>query len=318
LKKALKDIWCTNNQQDSFEFALALLDHMDNCLPESMKPFAGKFRQTLCCKKCLNKSVKKENFYTLNLPLMHKNTHRVESNADEDDKENKMVEEKEKIVQDEDQNYSLESLVDNFCSKENMILEHKLFCNSKECADTFQDGEKIVQIEEAPNILLVNIAYFEYDKASNSRKKIYKKKVSYEEVFVLPVHPDEFRTEYVTYSLYGVIVHSGSSCHSGHYFAYAKCSQMQGDKNLWYKLNDARTSEVSGFGSFASEIADPSSSDVAYMLFYVKEGFTVNLHEELSELKKQVECEDIQLLKLAHSRQFAAKKKKRTKMRKRN
>lgn len=37
------------------------------------------------------------------------------------------------------------------------------------------------------------------------------------------------------YSLYGVLVHSGSSTHSGHYFCYVRTSN-----NMWYTLDDNR------------------------------------------------------------------------------
>lgn len=37
----------------------------------------------------------------------------------------------------------------------------------------------------------------------------------------------------VHYSLYGVLVHSGYSTHSGHYYCYVRTSN-----NMWYTLDD--------------------------------------------------------------------------------
>lgn len=37
----------------------------------------------------------------------------------------------------------------------------------------------------------------------------------------------------VRYSLYGVLVHSGYSTHSGHYYCYVRTSN-----NMWYTLDD--------------------------------------------------------------------------------
>jgi len=39
----------------------------------------------------------------------------------------------------------------------------------------------------------------------------------------------------VKYSLYGVLVHSGFSTHSGHYYCYVRTSN-----NMWYTLDDTR------------------------------------------------------------------------------
>lgn len=41
------------------------------------------------------------------------------------------------------------------------------------------------------------------------------------------------------YSLYGVLVHSGHSVHSGHYFAFVK-----GPNGLWHQLDDNHVSQV--------------------------------------------------------------------------
>ena len=43
--------------------------------------------------------------------------------------------------------------------------------------------------------------------------------------------------EPVMYKLYGVLVHSGYSCNSGHYYCYVK-----GSNSMWYEMNDNRVS----------------------------------------------------------------------------
>ena len=42
------------------------------------------------------------------------------------------------------------------------------------------------------------------------------------------------------YSLYGVLVHSGHSVHSGHYYAFVKAPN-----GLWHQLDDNHVSQVS-------------------------------------------------------------------------
>ena len=46
------------------------------------------------------------------------------------------------------------------------------------------------------------------------------------------------------YSLYGVLVHSGHSVHSGHYFAFVKAPN-----GLWHQLDDNHVSQVRSIAS---------------------------------------------------------------------
>ena len=41
----------------------------------------------------------------------------------------------------------------------------------------------------------------------------------------------------VVYKLYAVLVHSGFSCNSGHYYCYVKAAN-----GIWYEMNDSRVS----------------------------------------------------------------------------
>ncbi|XP_033367694.1 ubiquitin carboxyl-terminal hydrolase 42-like [Parus major] len=58
------------------------------------------------------------------------------------------------------------------------------------------------------------------------------------------------------YSLYAVLVHSGYSCHEGHYFCYTKASN-----GLWYQMDDESV-EVRGI--------DTALGQQAYLLFYAR------------------------------------------------
>ena len=46
-----------------------------------------------------------------------------------------------------------------------------------------------------------------------------------------------FQLDPVMYKLYGVLVHAGYSCNSGHYYCYVK-----GSNGMWYEMNDNRVS----------------------------------------------------------------------------
>lgn len=43
----------------------------------------------------------------------------------------------------------------------------------------------------------------------------------------------------VNYQLYGVLVHSGMSCNSGHYYCYIKAPNQ-----TWYCMNDSHVSSI--------------------------------------------------------------------------
>uniref|UniRef100_A0A3B1JQE2 USP domain-containing protein n=1 Tax=Astyanax mexicanus TaxID=7994 RepID=A0A3B1JQE2_ASTMX len=68
------------------------------------------------------------------------------------------------------------------------------------------------------------------------------------------------------YGLYAVLVHSGFSCHAGHYYfnLYMKCVLLllfQASNGQWYQMNDASVS-VSDIRSVLNQ--------QAYLLFYVR------------------------------------------------
>jgi hypothetical protein len=82
----------------------------------------------------------------------------------------------------------------------------------------------------------------------------------------------------VTYQLYGVIMHSGRSAHHGHYYAYARPAHFlpetgEADETAggegWYLFNDSLVQRTT-YRAF-SAISQKFSSDVPYLLFYVRE-----------------------------------------------
>ena len=59
------------------------------------------------------------------------------------------------------------------------------------------------------------------------------------------------------YDLYAVIVHEGSSTHSGHYYSYVRGFERD---NLWYKCNDSIVTKLDGI--------EAALNKQAYILFY--------------------------------------------------
>lgn len=59
------------------------------------------------------------------------------------------------------------------------------------------------------------------------------------------------------YNLYGVVVHDGMSCNSGHYYAFVKAAN-----GIWYSMNDSSVMQV----SLTTVLKQP-----AYILFYQRD-----------------------------------------------
>ncbi|KAM4525037.1 ubiquitin carboxyl-terminal hydrolase 42 [Odontesthes bonariensis] len=106
-------------------------------------------------------------------------------------------------------------------------------------------------IHRSPNVLTLSLKRF----ANFTGGKITKD-VKYPEFLDLRPFLSQSQGEPQIYGLYAVLVHSGFSCHAGHYFCYIKASNGQ-----WYQMNDSSVS-VSDIRSVLNQ--------QAYVLFYIK------------------------------------------------
>ena len=112
--------------------------------------------------------------------------------------------------------------------------------------------------------------------------------------------------EKMNYELTGILIHSGASLQSGHYYSFIKDQK----ENKWYKFNDSNISEYDidndlekeCFGNIDSKINQYGKG--AYLLFYTKQECidSYKNHEEnivINEnLLKKVDCENIEFIKL--------------------
>ncbi|XP_012705388.2 LOW QUALITY PROTEIN: ubiquitin carboxyl-terminal hydrolase 42 [Fundulus heteroclitus] len=112
-------------------------------------------------------------------------------------------------------------------------------------------ASKRFTIHRSPNVLTLSLKRF----ANFTGGKITKD-VKYPEYLDLRPFMSQSQGEPQIYGLYAVLVHSGFSCHAGHYFCYIKASNGQ-----WYQMNDSSVS-VSDIRSVLNQ--------QAYVLFYIK------------------------------------------------
>ncbi|XP_069825824.1 ubiquitin carboxyl-terminal hydrolase 35 isoform X2 [Dendropsophus ebraccatus] len=193
---------------------------------------------------------------------------------------------------------TLSDLINHFLCPEMLTEDNKYRCET--CA-SLQDAEKVVELSTGPQYLILTLLRFSFDLKAMRRRKILDN-VQIPLILKLPVHINPHRTENVciesssrsisanahqstTYDLCTVIVHSGLSSESGHYYCYSRdCMDKDGhkpasagikkfasDKHLdmeiqWYLFNDTRVS----FSSFesVSNVTSFFPKDTAYVLFY--------------------------------------------------
>ncbi|KPP77196.1 ubiquitin carboxyl-terminal hydrolase 36-like [Scleropages formosus] len=84
-------------------------------------------------------------------------------------------------------------------------------------------------VHRASNILTLSLKRF-----ANFRGGKITKDVSYPEFLNIRPFMSQNTGDPVMYGLYAVLVHSGYSCHAGHYYCYIKASNGQ-----WYQMNDS-------------------------------------------------------------------------------
>ncbi|KAI4880507.1 hypothetical protein NFI96_012349 [Prochilodus magdalenae] len=112
-------------------------------------------------------------------------------------------------------------------------------------------ASKRFTIHRSSNVLTVSLKRF----ANFNGGKIAKE-VRYSEYLDMRPFMSQCHGEPQLYGLYAVLVHSGFSCHAGHYFCYVKASNGQ-----WYQMNDSSVS--------TSDIRSVLNQQ-AYLLFYIR------------------------------------------------
>ncbi|XP_071510553.1 ubiquitin carboxyl-terminal hydrolase 38-like [Diadema antillarum] len=220
----------------------------------------------------------------------------------------------------------LEDLLKHYLTPERLVKENRYHCNK---CQSLQDAEKSLEITAAPEILIVTLLRFSYDVKLHRRCKILED-VRYPQMLHLEVADSESecsadgshggpctkrtrqnsvgtahcstereRARTIPYMLSAVIVHSGMSSESGHYYCYAcddvdehvqlwrrrmqsrrKSDEDGGDEerkkreeedtlpNKWYLFNDSRVT-ASKFESFGN-VTQRFPRDTPYVLFYRK------------------------------------------------
>ncbi|EDO32736.1 predicted protein, partial [Nematostella vectensis] len=112
-------------------------------------------------------------------------------------------------------------------------------------------AHKQVLIHRPPNILTIQLKRFDYHHMFGGKVS---KEITYTEHLDLRPFMTNPKGPPLKYKLYGVLVHSGYSCNSGHYYCY-----VRGSNDCWYNMNDSMVRQV-GLNTVLAQ--------QAYLLFY--------------------------------------------------
>ncbi|OIW18627.1 hypothetical protein TanjilG_13379 [Lupinus angustifolius] len=237
-------------QEDAHEYMVNLLESMHKCcLPSGIpsesngayekslvhKIFGGRLRSQVKCQQCNFSSNKFDPFLDLSLEIFK---------AD-----------------------SLQKALANFTAAELLDGGDRQY-QCQKCKQKVR-ALKQLTIHKAPYVLTIHLKrFFAHDPGLKIKKKVNFGCALDLKPFVSGSYDGD-----VKYSLYGVLVHSGSSTHSGHYYCYVRTSN-----NMWYTLDDNRVSHVS-----EREVLNQQ----AYMLFYVRDRKSIVPRKPVDIAKKE-------------------------------
>ncbi|KAJ3332931.1 Ubiquitin carboxyl-terminal hydrolase 36 [Blyttiomyces sp. JEL0837] len=234
-------------QEDAHEFlryfvdslqqgCLAGLGKVSNEVKEStiiQQIFGGYTRSQVKCTRCQHPSNTVERFLDISLEIKNSNT--------------------------------VEKAFAHFTKKELLAKDNMYKCSR---CNILVEAIKQFTIQEAPPVLVLQLKRFEFGWSSHGTK--VNKVVKFPQMLDITPFMSE-QQERTTYQLYGVLVHAGHSCNSGHYYSYVKAPN-----GLWYCMNDSDVRQVS-----LQSVLDQT----AYILFYSSNKPTVSPQKPLKQEK---------------------------------
>lgn len=143
-----------------------------------------------------------------------------------------------------------------------------------------QDAERSIVLRNAPEYLILSLNRFEYDRTTNTFRKIFTK-INYPKVLHVSIYPSETSQNppiLTKYCLVLIIVHTGYTLHGGHYYVYAReVKPSLATTNVdepedyfandeWFLLNDDLVT-LSSYEAMIENCAQYTSA-TPYILFY--------------------------------------------------
>ncbi|QDZ22491.1 ubiquitin carboxyl-terminal hydrolase [Chloropicon primus] len=145
---------------------------------------------------------------------------------------------------------SLEKALNMFTSKEVLDGNNKYSC--PQCKNMVRANKQML-ISEAPNILAIQLKRFAFGKYGMKIENF----ISFPSRLDMTKYVSGKQEQPTVYSLYGVLVHSGHSLHSGHYYCYVKCPSgawVCCDDNVVHQVSETKVMEQKAYMLFYSKV----------------------------------------------------------------
>lgn len=256
----LSQTFTPGRQEDSDEFLISLLNHLEKCLMLYELPgdvcrssttinnlFGFEVTSTIRCHSCERKSFTVEPYFVLNVPIKGYTT--------------------------------LRSAMNGFFRTEKMSNENAYNCNS---CSKYVDASKNFSMTNVSPYLIFCLKRFERFGLTYNHTRKLSHFVEYPELIDInsyinadgkknPNHMGPISN--TKFHLYGVIIHMGQCTNNGHLFAY-----VRGPNQCWYKADDSTITLVS--------LDEVLSSNNAYLLFYAESTSPIpSIHNFFPEYK---------------------------------
>jgi len=174
---------------------------------------------------------------------------------------------------------SIEKAFQKFTRPETLDNENKYKC--PRCSKKVRATKRFT-IKKSPNILTIQLKRFKFGFGGFGGKggKI-NKSISFPERLNIKQFQSQ-PTENSNYRLYAVLVHSGHSINSGHYYCYIKNSI-----DIWYCMNDSSVTKSSINNVLKQE---------AYILFYARD--VSSIPKQILQKRKIEETKESEMIKM--------------------
>lgn len=144
---------------------------------------------------------------------------------------------------------SVEKALEKFTKPEHLQNE-----NAYKCPKCKKKGQatKRFSVHRPPNVVTIQLKRFEFNRFSGKITR----HIHFPEFLNLRPYMSDPTGDSLMYRLNSVLVHSGSTCNSGHYYSFVRNSN-----NCWFRMDDERVSSA-GLQQVLSQNA--------YILFYIR------------------------------------------------
>jgi len=231
-------------QQDASEFLRFYLDQLEKSLGATPyknlinECFAGESEDTIECCRCEHEILRKVKFLDIGLSF------------DQDSKED----------------HDMLKMIKNSHQEEEFTDADKNQFYCETCKKLSPLAIKKSKPLVLPEYLILTLNRFQFDQQTQHRSKICSHVNIYEFFDFKNIFEHLAKSEGTAYSMYAIVVHSGSSAEQGHYYTFAR--ELANPK-MWFLFNDKIVLALGELN--LTEYFKENETETPYMIFYKKD-----------------------------------------------